>query len=157
MFLRTATDVYGVLDTHFATYDLSMGKFMLLMLLKCSEEGLTPSECADRAGVTRGTITGLLDGLERDGLLLRQPHPADRRCTVVQLTEGGWALLDQMLPSHFHQIAALLSNLDEDEQKTLFALLTKLRAGAQRLQCPQSALAPGCESATAAAPGPPTS
>lgn len=134
MFLRTATDVYGVLDTHFAGYDLSMGKFMLLMLLNCSEEGLTPSECADRAGVTRGTITGLLDGLERDGLLRRQPHPADRRCTIVQLTDGGWALLDQILPKHFQVIAGLLYQLDEDEQKTLFALLTKLRAGAQTLQ-----------------------
>ncbi|MDA0268410.1 MAG: MarR family transcriptional regulator [Cyanobacteria bacterium] len=134
MFLRTATDVYGVLDNHFTNYDLSMGKFMVLMLLKCSEAGLTPSECAERAGVTRGTITGLLDGLERDGLLRRQPHLEDRRRTTVQLTDGGWALLNRMLPSHFHVIANLLCQLDESEQKTLFTLLTKLRMGAQALQ-----------------------
>jgi DNA-binding MarR family transcriptional regulator len=143
MFLRTATDVYGVLDHHFADYDLSMGKFMVLMLLKCSEAGLTPSECADRAGVTRGTITGLLDGLERDGLIRRQPHPEDRRCTIVQLTDGGWALLDRMLPRHFHVIADLLCQLDEAEQKTLFTLLTKLRAGAQALQSVEIGLGEG--------------
>ncbi len=133
MFLRTATDVYGVMDRHFSEYDLSMGKFMVLMLLKCSGDGCTPSECADRAGVTRGTITGLLDGLEREGLLSRGPHPQDRRCTLVRLSDRGYTLLDGMLPYHFQLIATLMSPLCEAEQRTLFALLEKLRLGAQPL------------------------
>jgi DNA-binding MarR family transcriptional regulator len=137
MFLRTATDVYGVMDQHFGRHDLSMGKFTVLMLLKCAgEAGLTPSECADRAGVTRGTITGLLDGLEREGLIQRQPHPQDRRCTLVDLSDLGYGLLDGMLPEHFQVIAALLSPLTPPEQKTLFALLEKLRSGAQSLTQP---------------------
>ena len=126
MFLRTATDVYEVMDAHFAEHHLSMGKFMLLMLLRCSGDGLTPSECADRAGVTRGTITGLLNGLERVHLIERLAHPSDRRRTIVRLTEQGWGLLDKMLPQHFQFVTNLYAGLTHIEQKQLFTLLTKL-------------------------------
>ncbi|MEB3268922.1 MAG: MarR family transcriptional regulator [Leptolyngbya sp.] len=137
MFLRTATDFYGVMDQHFGRHGLSTGKFMVLMLLKCAgETGLTPSECADRAGVTRGTMTGLLEGLAREGLIQRQTHPQDRRCTLVHLSDRGYGLLDGMLPEHFQTISALLSPLSVTEQKTLFSLLEKQRAGAVAIAHP---------------------
>ena len=129
-FLNATADVYQAFDAHFARYGLSMGKFTILMqLLQAGEQGLTPSECAERAGVTRGTITGLLDGLERDGLVKRQPHPADRRMLTIQLTPKGKQLLEQMLPDHFCRTTNLMTNLSDAEKKTLIELLAKLRAG----------------------------
>lgn len=127
-FLRTATDVYRVFDIHFENYHLSMGKFTVLMLLHRENGGLTPSECAERAGVTRGTITGLLDGLEREGWLRRQAHSCDRRCLLVVLTEEGIARLDAMLPYHFRLVTQMLAGLTQDERKLLQTLLLKLRA-----------------------------
>jgi hypothetical protein len=59
-FLRATADVQVALEAHFTRYGLSMGKFTLLMQLLQNEQGLTPSECAERSGVTRATITGLL-------------------------------------------------------------------------------------------------
>ncbi|MDJ0703225.1 MAG: MarR family transcriptional regulator [Leptolyngbyaceae cyanobacterium MO_188.B28] len=135
-FLRTTTDVYRVLDAHFARYDLSMGKFTILMLLYKAGHGLTPSdcltpsECAEMAGVTRGTITGLLDGLEREGWIERQPHSADRRRLIVVLTDAGQQLLDKMLPNHFNLISSMMAQLTEAEKEVLKSLLVKLRAGA---------------------------
>lgn len=74
-FLNTTADVYQALDVHFARYGLSMGKFTILMqLLQTDEQGLTPSECTEKCSVTT-TITGLLDGLERKGLVTRKPYP----------------------------------------------------------------------------------
>nr|WP_273038642.1 MarR family transcriptional regulator [Iningainema tapete] len=107
-----------------------MGKFTLLMqLLYADEQGLTPSECAERAGVTRATITGLLDGLERDGLVRRQPYPADRRMLCVHLTDKGRDLLCGMLPDHFCRTTNLMAHLTNTEKKTLIELLNKVRAG----------------------------
>ncbi|MEM9004155.1 MAG: MarR family transcriptional regulator [Cyanobacteria bacterium P01_F01_bin.86] len=142
MFLRTATDVYGVMDTHFDEYQLSMGKFSVLMLLHCSGDGLTPSECADRAGVTRGTITGLLNGLERSQLVERHPHPSDRRRTIICLSKKGWTLLDKMLPHHFQLTSCLLSKLTPTEQRQLFELLAKLMDSARHIAEHQST---GCD------------
>lgn len=134
-FLRTTTDVYRVLDAHFANYDLSMGKFTILMLLYKAGKGLTPecltpSECAEMAGVTRGTITGLLDGLEREGWIERQPHSEDRRRLIVVLTQAGQQLLDKMLPNHFSLITTMMAQLTESEKEVLKSLLVKLRTGA---------------------------
>jgi DNA-binding MarR family transcriptional regulator len=129
-FLKTTALVYAALDTHLARYQLSMGKFTVLMqLFRANGQCLTPSECAERAGVTRGTITGLLDGLERDGWVKREPHPEDRRCLVVQLTDQGQQNLTKMLPDHFCRTTGLMAHLSLTEQQTLIKLLSKLQAG----------------------------
>lgn len=129
-FLNTTADVYAALSAHFARYNLSMGKFTLLMqLLQADKQELTPSECAERTGVTRATVTGLLDGLERDKLVIRQPYPADRRMLSVQLTDKGRELLSQMLPDHFCRTTNLMAHLTEAEKKTLIKLLAKVKAG----------------------------
>lgn len=127
-FLRATADVQVALDTHFARYGLSMGKFTLLMQL-LEADGLTPSECAERSGVTRATITGLLDGLERDDLLERRDCPGDRRMLRVHLTEKGRILMDQMLPDHFCRTTGLMAHLSVSEKKTLMKLLQKIQAG----------------------------
>lgn len=127
-FLRAAADVQIALDTHFARHDLSIGKFTLLMQL-FTGDGLTPSECATRSGVTRATITGLLDGLERDGLLERHSNPGDRRMLKIHLTDQGRTLLEQMLPDHFCRVTGLMAHLTSTEKQTLIQLLQKLQAG----------------------------
>lgn len=130
-FLQTAAEIYDAMDTHFSRYGLSMGKFTLLMqLLQAEDHCLTPSECAARSGVTRGTITGLLDGLERDGWVIRQLHEQDRRRSTLQLTESGRQRLDEMLPDHFCRTSGLMAQFTNSEKKALTKLLAKLRSGA---------------------------
>lgn len=136
-FLHTTADVYQAIDAHFARYSLSKGKFTLLMqLFQADEKGLTPSECAERAGVTKATITGLLDGLERDGLVKRFPDSEDRRMLRLQLTEQGRDLLSRMLPDHFCRTTNLMANLTDSEKKTLIKLLNKVRAGTSAMLDP---------------------
>jgi DNA-binding MarR family transcriptional regulator len=130
VFLQTTADVYQSLEVHFARYNLSMGKFTLLMqLLQAGDFGLTPSQCADRTGVTRATITGLVDGLEKDELVARKPDPEDRRSVYIQLTQKGQQLLDRMLPDHFCRTTNLMGNLSTTEKKTFIKLLAKLQSG----------------------------
>ncbi|MBE9029249.1 MarR family transcriptional regulator [filamentous cyanobacterium LEGE 11480] len=130
--LKTAHDIHAIIDANFAKYDLSAGKFTVLMLLYQAdralipEEFLTPSECATMAGVTRGTITGLLDGLERQNWLQRQHHPDDKRRQIITLTVNGRQRLEAMLPEHFRLVSAVSQPLTSDEMLTLKDLLFKL-------------------------------
>lgn len=134
-FLDTTAEVYQAFDTHFARYNLSMGKFTLLIqLFVASEKGLTPSEFAERSGVTRATITGLLDGLERDDLVKRQPYPEDRRKLTIVMTDKGREFISKMLPDHFCRTTNMMSNLNATEKKTFIKLLTKLRAGTSAMR-----------------------
>jgi DNA-binding MarR family transcriptional regulator len=92
---------------------------------------LAPSELAEQIEVTRGTITGLLDGLEKAGWVVRKNHPEDRRMLTVQLTEEGLAMLEKAMPEHFRRIQEFMSraNLSKEEQKQLVTLLDKVSNG----------------------------
>lgn len=107
------------------------------------EPGLsTPAELADAAGVTRATMTGLVDTLERDGFVKREPDPIDRRQMSVRLTPRGEKFLDAFLPGHFKAIAALMSPLNETERKTLVRLLNKIQQQAAALDPRREATPP---------------
>jgi DNA-binding MarR family transcriptional regulator len=97
----------------------------VLALLKASGQS-TPSELAAAAGVTPGTITGLLAGLERSGLICREEHPTDGRKAAITLAPGTLAIFDQILAERFHHIEVLLSPFTPQEQEQLRALLVKL-------------------------------
>src|SRR5437667_9567704 len=57
---------------------------------------MSPSALGDRLIVTRSTVTGVLDSLERRGLVRRTPHPEDRRSVVVEITPKGRRVLAEV-------------------------------------------------------------
>lgn len=132
--LRTGDEAFRVTDAHFQAQGVSQGRFTVLMLLydkTCGETAtFTPALLAEQAGVTRATMTGLIDTLERAGMVTRSPDPADRRMLSVELTPAGTAFLEKMLPEHFRRISLLMSALSEAERRTLVRLLGKIAAQA---------------------------
>jgi DNA-binding MarR family transcriptional regulator len=106
-------------------YGLSEGKFIILFLLQDQQDGLSPGELADQAGVTRATTTGLLDGLERDGFVARKAGDGDRRTVTVRLTERGEAISRDLFVEHSLWITSLFANLSDSEKRVLSQLLKK--------------------------------
>lgn len=109
-----------------APHRLSEGKFVLLFLLRDLPEGLAPHELSERAGVTRATITGLLDGLERDGFLSRHRDNLDRRKVSVRLTASGQAVALDLFKEHSQWIATLFAGVDQPEREALSRLLRQV-------------------------------
>jgi DNA-binding MarR family transcriptional regulator len=128
--LQVGSQMMHGCEAYFTGRDLSQGRFAVLMQLidKTDSSPLprTPAELAESTGVTRATMTGLVDTLERDGLVTREPDPQDRRTVPVQLTAKGLAVLQDVLPGHFKRMAELMAPLSEAERKTLVQLLTKI-------------------------------
>ncbi len=112
-----------------AAHGLSEGRFVLLFLLDAAKEGLAPNVLAERAGVTRATVTGLLDGLESLELVARQADPHDRRALRIVLTRKGKRLAGKLFAQHARWIAGLFSGLSAAEQSQLAHLLDKAAAG----------------------------
>jgi DNA-binding MarR family transcriptional regulator len=106
-------------------YGLSEGKFIILFLLQDQQDGLSPGELADQAGVTRATTTGLLDGLERDGFVARQAGAGDRRTVTVRLTKEGETISRDLFVEHSQWITTLFANLSDPEKRVLSQLLKK--------------------------------
>lgn len=107
---------------------LSMAKFDLLMLLmyRTPDHQLPMAEIGARMCVTGANVTGLVDGLERQGLVRRANLPGDRRVVLAQLTEEGEALMDDIMPKHHQHMRALWSQLNDTEIQQLTGLLTRL-------------------------------
>jgi DNA-binding MarR family transcriptional regulator len=82
--------------------------------------------------VTSGAMTNRLDRLEKTGLIMRGPHPNDRRGVVVQLTDNGLALVDEAVAAHVANEHEILSGLTRAEQDTLARLLEKLIGSVSR-------------------------
>lgn len=109
-----------------APHGLSEGRFVLLFLLEAAPGGLAPNALAERAGVTRATVTGLLDGLEREALIERQADEQDRRALRIVPTRKGKQLAKRIFDQHGRWIASLYGNLSATERQQLAGLLGKV-------------------------------
>jgi DNA-binding MarR family transcriptional regulator len=118
--------------TLLAPHGLSEGRFVLLFLLDAAPDGLAPNMLAQRAGVTRATVTGLLDGLEREGLVARHAEASDRRALRIRLTRKGQQIAQQVFAQHSHWIAGLYGGLSASERQQLATLLDKVAANLER-------------------------
>jgi len=130
LFSWVAREVFAAQQAFYDRFELSEGKLVVLLLLRQAPHyRLTPSALAEAAGVTRGTITGLLAGLERSGLVKRTEHPEDGRMFSIELTQQALDLFEQMLPERFKHIEEFMSSLTQEEQHQLRALLEKMNRG----------------------------
>ncbi|MGE8236187.1 MAG: MarR family winged helix-turn-helix transcriptional regulator [Stenotrophomonas indicatrix] len=109
-----------------APHGLSEGRFVVLFLLHGAGGTLPPHELAEQAGVTRATISGLLDGLQRDGLLQRRSDAEDGRRLQIVLTARGKRLAGDLFDQHTQWIGGLFNGLDSREQVQLSLLLEKV-------------------------------
>jgi DNA-binding MarR family transcriptional regulator len=126
-FLRVASDIFANQQAFFGRYELSEGKLVVLQLLRQAPHyRLTPSALAKAAGVTRGTMTGLLIGLERSGLVKRDEHPEDGRMFSIELTEAALDLFERILPERINRTMEFMSSLTKEEQHQLRAFLEKM-------------------------------
>jgi DNA-binding MarR family transcriptional regulator len=126
--LRTSNDISEDFGAIHASHNISRGRFIVLMLLNHDpERPASPADLADRSNVTRATMTGLIDTLERAGFVKREHAPGDRRMMLVRLTTRGRAFLDRILPGYFRRIAAVMGQLTEAERKSLVALMGKIQ------------------------------
>lgn len=85
-------------------------------------------DLGDELGVTARNVTGLVDALQRDGLVERLPHPGDRRATLVRLTPAGERVSGELLAEQRDALAGLFAELPEDQQRSLLQALESLRA-----------------------------
>jgi len=88
---RSMLAVTSLLKKGFANEGINTIKpaYLGVLLSLWNEDGLKANELGKRAGLEPSTMTGLLDRMERDGLVKRKPDPNDRRAHRIHLTKEG--------------------------------------------------------------------
>jgi DNA-binding MarR family transcriptional regulator len=125
--LKTGDELLALNDQFLSSQGVRPGKFNLLMIAGHCDTPPSPGELAECTGVTRATVSGLLDGMERDGLVVRKADPTDRRQIRVHLSEEGKQQLDRIRPAYCHWFSNLVVSLTEAERQLLINLLEKIQ------------------------------
>jgi DNA-binding MarR family transcriptional regulator len=111
--------------------ELTYARMRLLGALHCGGPQIM-SSISDELGVTRRNVTALVDALEDEGLVRRQPHPTDRRAIVIELTPEGERTTGAMYDEHRQAVSALFADLSEEDQRALIRLVGFLRDALRR-------------------------
>lgn len=131
---QAAEDIQSsIMDVLTREYRLSEGKFCALVVLHQHLDGIAPSVLASKVGVTRATVSVMLQRMEREGLVHIRSDEQDGRGKVVLLTDKGREFMDDILPAHYLRVTELMGKLTEEEQGELGRLLKKLSGEAVTL------------------------
>src|SRR5206468_353112 len=90
---------------------------------------------AARLGLTARTITTLVDALEREGLLIRQPDPTDRRATLIELTGVGCEYIDRVSATLQELAEQVMAPLSAEERRQLLGMLSRVYEASKTAEC----------------------
>ena len=113
------------LKKEFAT---TLPRFDVMAALYRAPEGMLMSDLSRFLLVSNGNVTGIIDRLVSEGLVLRARRNGDRRTSMVRLTEAGVAQFSTIAAAHETWIGELLGNVSEDETRRLAAMLKSFRS-----------------------------
>jgi len=124
--IRTADLLFGRIGRLLRPLDVSAAGGLVVGMLR-DRGPMTPSELGERLIVTRATVTGVVDSLERRGYVRRRPSESDRRSTVVELTDSGKDVVQRVRELIHGSERAWLSALGDDELRSYIAVLHRIQ------------------------------
>lgn len=131
--LRTADTVWDASRGFFERWDLGPSQFNVLNLLHLVPAGLSQSELGRQLIMHRSNVTGLVDRLEKRGLVARQDVAADRRAYRVVLTAAGTKLMREILPRYYEGAERVWAGLSLQRVRQLAAELATVAENARRV------------------------
>lgn len=132
--LRTGDQIQNRLGRFFREYGITSSQYNVLRILKGEGDRLPSQEIAARTIQVVPAMTGLLDRLESQELVVRERCPIDRRVIYIRLTDKGAELVQKINEpmKEIHQ--ELLGHFNEQELAQFSALLEKAREGKSKMK-----------------------
>lgn len=120
---------------------MTVSRATVLLSLANKENRVGMGELGEGCGLSPRSMTVLVDGLEKEGLVERAAHETDRRITLIGITDAGRQFVATTLGPSDHATASVFDDLSADEQRELLRLFDKLQASlrARGVEVPQLA------------------
>ena len=131
--LYTGTMIYKVSYAYFRKYGITDAQFNVLIQLKYAQaHTLSQADLGRRLVVNKADMTGIIDRLEKAGLVERTDHPRDRRINVIRITGKGKTVVDKLEPGYFEGVKKLLSAIPEADIKKMIKGMERIRENIHR-------------------------
>ncbi|MFC5437098.1 MarR family winged helix-turn-helix transcriptional regulator [Rhodanobacter umsongensis] len=115
----------AIADDYQQRYDLSVTEWRVMAVL-ARFEGLSAREVAECTAMDKVAVSRALARLVEAGRVSRGMHDNDKRRSVLDLTEAGWAIHDEVAPMARAREREVLARLDAEERAWLTRILDKL-------------------------------
>lgn len=115
---RTYQGFTSYSDAHVRRLGLTPPQFDVIATLG-NTEGMSMKALAEKTLVTKGTLTGIVDRLEKKGLVCREVPPHNRRSFTVVLTEAGVETFETVFPAHIAYLGDRLDRLSDEQIQSL--------------------------------------
>jgi DNA-binding MarR family transcriptional regulator len=115
--------------TILAEANVSWGGFTILWVLWVWGE-METAQLAAECDLTKGTLTGMVTTLEKEGIVTRERLQHDRRRVRVALTDKGEALIEDLFPRFNNFETTMTNGLTDDEKRLLAGLLGRIATNA---------------------------
>ena len=115
------------LDSLLCKYNLNIAKFNILMIIKHigSKDGIQQNEISQRLLVTPSNITKLLDRLEKEKMISRNPKENDRRVKLIKISDTASSLLDEIWPYYSAEVIKITEKLAENDKQDIEKILVE--------------------------------
>ena len=124
--IRTADMLFDSIGRLLRPLNVSAAGGLVLGILR-DRGPMSPSELGERLIVTRATVTGLLDSLERRGFVHRSANPTDRRGLIVEITPVGLGVVQEVRTIIHRHEKALMSGFSDSELSDYIARLHRIQ------------------------------
>jgi len=125
---RTSDLLQNRMGKFMREFGLTPSQYNILRILRGEGKPLPSLEIASRMIQVVPAITGLVDRLEAQNLVVRKRCNEDRRVVFIDITPTGLELLNKIDQPLYEAHKQVLSMLSEDEMRTLSRLLEKIRS-----------------------------
>jgi DNA-binding MarR family transcriptional regulator len=135
--LRTSRSIEAELRERLRVgFDTTLPKFDVMAALDRRPAGMTMTELSRFLMVSNGNVTGLIDRLVAEGMVVRRPHEEDRRAVFVHLTPRGARQFAAMAKAHETWVNEILGQFGSQEIQAMLALLSAQRSKSRRSEAP---------------------
>ena len=127
---KTSSMLQEMHKSFFSKFDISSTKFNLLVVLyNVSKEGMILSDIGQEMLITKASITGLVDRLEKQKLVIRKRDSIDRRKIMARITNEGSALVEEIIKEYKEWLKKVTMTIDDNEKEQLVNILLKIEKG----------------------------
>ena len=123
---RLSRELRKQFDDYLSKIDLTASGWCVLMCIIEHNESITQKEIADILALETPTVTRILDILQKKGFINRIPHPQDRRCFIIKLTEKGKSMKNEIFLYGECFMKSVANFITESEFKLFKDILEKL-------------------------------
>lgn len=104
-------------------FSTTLPRFDVMAALSRYDKGLKMSALSNVLKVSNGNVTGIVDRLVTDGIIIRTPVPGDKRASLVHLTPKGAEEFARQAKAHEVWVDRLLSGIEADDAESISLLL----------------------------------